>query len=58
MLRYLKSINEELNITKLSDVEFDNLVSKVIKNLEQYKVSILNNIDYNLKTNKIEYKDS
>jgi polyphosphate kinase 2 len=57
MLRYLKSINEELNITKLSDVEFDDLVLKVIKNLDQYKISILNNIDYNLKTNKIEYKD-
>jgi polyphosphate kinase 2 len=57
MLRYLKSINEELNISKLSDDDFNKLVSKVIKNLDQYKLSILSNIDYNLKTNKIEYKE-
>lgn len=56
MLRYLKSLNEELNISKLSDEEFDKLVKKVISNLEEYKLSILDNIEYNLKTNKIEYK--
>ena len=56
MLRYLKSLNEELNISKLSDEEFDKLVKKVISNLEDYKFSILDNIEYNLKTNKIEYK--
>ncbi len=56
-MRYLKSINEELNISKLSDQEFDKLVKKVIDNLDQYKNSILNNIEYNLKTNKIEYKE-
>ena len=33
MLRYLKSINEELNVSKLSDEDFDKLVKKVIKNL-------------------------
>ena len=51
MLRYLKSLNEELNISKLSDEEFDKLVKKVISNLEEYKLSILDNIEYNLKTN-------
>ena len=56
MMRYLKSLNEELNISKLSDEEFDKLVKKVIDNLDQYRSSILNNIEYNLKTNKIEYK--
>ena len=56
MLRYLKSLNEELNISKLSDEEFDKLVKKVISNLDEYKFSILDNIEYNLKTNKIEYK--
>jgi hypothetical protein len=53
MMRYLKSINEELNISKLSDKEFDKLVKNVIDNLDQYRNSILNNIEYNLKTNKI-----
>ena len=56
-MRYLKSINEELNISKLSDQEFDKLVKNIIDNLDQYKNSILNNIEYNLKTNKIEYKE-
>lgn len=57
MLRYLKPINEELNITKISDDEFKKLVNKIIKNLEEYKIAILNNIEYNLKTNKVEYKE-
>ena len=57
MMRYLKSINEELNISKLSDKEFDKLVKSVIDNLDQYRVSILDNIEYNLKTNKIEYNE-
>jgi polyphosphate kinase 2 len=57
MMRYLKSINEELNISKLSDQEFDKLVKSVIDNLDQYRNSILLNIEYNLKTNKIEYKE-
>ena len=40
MMRYLKSLNEELNISKLSDEEFDKLVKKVIDNLDQYRSSI------------------
>lgn len=57
MLRYLKSLNEELNISKLSDEDFDKMVKKVISNLDEYRISILDNIEYNLKTNKIEYKE-
>ena len=57
MLRYLKHINEELNISKMTDTDFDNLLKNIITNLDQYKHSILSNIEYNLKTNKIEYKD-
>jgi polyphosphate kinase 2 len=55
-MKYLKSINEELNISKISDQEFDSIVNKVISNLNEYRLSILDNIEYNLKTNKIEYK--
>jgi polyphosphate kinase 2 len=57
MLRYLKHIKEELNISKMTDADFSNLLKNITTNLDQYKNSILFNIEYNLKTNKIEYKD-
>jgi polyphosphate kinase 2 len=56
-LKLFNQINEELNISKMSDEEFDKLINKVIKNLDSYKVSILDNIIYDTKTNKIEYKE-
>jgi polyphosphate kinase 2 len=57
MLKYIKLFNESLNISKLSDQEFEKLVNKVENNLNQYKFYILDNIEYNLLTNKVEYKD-
>jgi len=57
MLQYIKHINEELNLTKMSDEDFDKLLIKINNNLDQYKYSILDNIHYNLKTNKVEYKN-
>jgi polyphosphate kinase 2 len=56
MLKFINFINEELNIGKLSKEEFSNLIDKVKKNLDEYRSSILDNIEYNIKTNKIEYK--
>lgn len=56
MLKFINFINEEINIVKLSKVEFLELINKVKKNLDQYRFSILDNIEYNIKTNKIEYK--
>jgi polyphosphate kinase 2 len=56
MLKFKNFINEELNIGKLSKEEFSNLIDKVKKNLDEYRSSILDNIEYNIKTNKIEYK--
>jgi polyphosphate kinase 2 len=57
MLQYIKHINEELNLTKMSDEDFDKLLTKITNNLDQYRYSILDNIHYNLKTNKVEYKN-
>lgn len=57
MLRYLRLINEEINVNKLSSDKLKELVNKVIDNLDDYKESILDNIEYNIKTNKIEYKE-
>ena len=57
MLRYLRLINEEINVNKLSSDKLKELVDKVINNLDDYKESILDNIEYNVKTNKVEYKD-
>jgi polyphosphate kinase 2 len=56
MLKFINFINEELNMGKLSKEEFSNLIDKVKKNLDEYRSSILDNIEYNIKTNKIEYK--
>ena len=41
----------------MPDADFSNLLKNITTNLDQYKNSILDNIEYNLKTNKIEYKD-
>lgn len=57
MLRYLKYINEELNISKMNVNDFNKLTLDITSNLDQYKNSILANIEYNLKTNKVEYRD-
>ncbi len=56
MLSFNNFINEEINIGKLSKEEFMKLTEKVKKNLDAYKFSILDNIEYNIKTNKVEYK--
>lgn len=57
MLKYLRPINEEINVNKLSSDKLKELINKVIENLDDYKESILDNIEYNIKTNKVEYKD-
>jgi len=56
MLSFNNFINEEINIGKLSKEEFMKLTEKVKKNFDAYKFSILDNIEYNIKTNKVEYK--
>lgn len=56
MLKYLLKFNESLSVSKLSNVEFEELVGKLESKLDEYKNSILDNVQYNLNTNKIEFK--
>jgi polyphosphate kinase 2 len=52
----LKRFNENFDFNKLSDEDMDIVKNKVIDALNQYRVGILDNIIYNTKTNKIEFK--
>ena len=50
-------INEELKISKMDDSTLEQTKKNLMFRLNEYKSYILSNINYNLKTNKIEYKD-
>lgn len=52
----LKRFNEKFEFNSLSDEEMDSVKNKVIDTLNEYKIGILDNIIYNTKTNKIEFK--
>jgi polyphosphate kinase 2 len=52
----LKRFNEKFEFNSLSDEEMDSVKNKVIDALNEYKIGILDNIIYNTKTNKIEFK--
>jgi len=56
-LKYFNQLFESIDIDSLTDEEFDEMLNKLITVLDEYKNSILDNISYNLKTNKIEYKE-
>lgn len=55
-LKYFNQLNES-DLYSMSEKEFNSIVDKLKRNLDEYKNSILNNIEYNYKTNKVEYKD-
>lgn len=55
-IKLFNEIFEELNVSKMTDQEFDQTILKIKKNLEQYKNGILDNLVYNVKTNKVEFK--
>lgn len=57
MLKYLKSIREELRISDADENTLETMKENFLFRLNEYRESILNNIVYNHKTNKIEYKD-
>lgn len=57
MLKYLKSIKEELRISDTDEKTLESLKSNLLFRLGEYRESILNNIEYNLRTNKVEYKN-
>lgn len=56
-LKLFNQLHEELNITKMSEAEFKTTIDKIKTILEEYKIGILENLEYNVKTNKVEYKD-
>ena len=55
-LKYFNQLNEA-DLYNISEQEFTSIVDKLKSNLDEYKNSILDSIEYNYKTNKIEYKD-
>lgn len=57
MLKYLKSIKEELRISDVDDKTLESMKSNLLFRLNEYKDSILSNIEYNFQTNKVEYKN-
>ena len=57
MIRKFKNfINEEVKIEKMDDKTIDSLKRNLMFRLGEYRTYILSNIEYNLLTNKIEYK--
>jgi len=57
MLKYLKSINEELRVADIDEKTLESMKSNLLFRLGEYRESILSNIEYNLRTNKVEYKN-
>jgi polyphosphate kinase len=58
MIRKFRNfINEEVKIEKMDDKTIDSLKRNLMFRLGEYRTYILSNIEYNLLTNKIEYKN-
>lgn len=55
--KFVDFLNEELRIDKIDPKSLDTLKQNMLARLEEYKDYILSNIEYNTKTNKIEYKN-
>ena len=54
---FLQFINEELRIDKMDKNTILKLKENLLHRLGEYRTYILSNIVYNMRTNKIEYKD-
>ena len=50
-------VNEELRIEKMDLKTLDALKINLLTRLNEYRTYILDNIEYNTQTNKIEYKN-
>jgi polyphosphate kinase 2 len=57
MIKFKNFINEEVKIEKMDDKTIDSLKRNLMFRLGEYRTYILSNIEYNLTTNKIEYKN-
>lgn len=50
-------INEKLKIEKMDSYTLSKIKDNLVDRLNEYKESILSNIKYDIKTNKISYED-
>lgn len=57
IINFNKFINEEMRIEKMDDKTLGTFKKNLMFRLEEYRTSILANIEYNTLTNKIEYVD-
>ena len=57
IFNFNKFISEELKIDKMDDATLEDTKSQLMFRLSEYRVYILANINYNMLTNKIEYKN-
>ena len=55
--KFKNFINEEVKIEKMDEKTLDSLKVNLMFRLGEYRTYILSNIEYNLTTNKIEYKN-
>jgi len=55
--KFKNFINEEFKIEKMDEKTLDSLKLNLMFRLGEYRTYILSNIEYNLTTNKIEYKN-
>lgn len=55
--KFFQFINEELRIDKMDEKTLIQLKNNLLDRLGEYRNYILTNIEYNIKTNKIEYKN-
>ena len=56
--KFKNFINEEVKIEKMDEKTLDSLKVNLMFRLGEYRTYILSNIEYNLTTNKIEYKNN
>ena len=57
IFNFNKFLNEEVKIDKMDDATLEDMKNQLMYRLSEYRVYILANINYNMLTNKIEYKD-
>jgi polyphosphate kinase 2 len=57
IFNFKKFINEEISISKLDDETLESTKKQLMFRLGEYRTYILSNINYNMMTNKVEYKD-
>jgi polyphosphate kinase 2 len=55
--KFIQFLSEEVRIDKMDPQSIELIKKNLIQRLNEYKISILDNIFYNFSTNKIEYKD-